>query len=202
MLSISLLRTVLSTPGRQGLFIVQREAELLEEPQQLFRIHLFASLFCKRTPLFGVRRHGEPPGRGISQSTLESEPRLSNIAHVSIRSLQGTSPQETVFCEVISARAEQIMRTIDSSCGPSDRCECNRPCVPAENSITLKSVNSAREGTTSSVSENTCRITECERPRRIGSQSGGSLPHGICIYLYVYIKEEAMAQAARRSYRW
>jgi choline dehydrogenase-like flavoprotein len=38
--------------------------------------------------------------------------------------------------------------------------------VPAENSIALKSVNSAREGTNSSVSENACRIAECERPRR------------------------------------
>jgi hypothetical protein len=38
--------------------------------------------------------------------------------------------------------------------------------VPAENSIALKSVNSAREGTNSSVSESACRIAECERPRR------------------------------------
>ncbi len=58
--------------------------------------------------------------------------------------------------------------------------------VPAENSIALKSVKSAREGTNFSVSE-------CERsaPRAEGHRLGAC----------AYIKEEAIAQAARRSYR-
>ena len=32
--------------------------------------------------------------------------------------------------------------------------------------------------------------------------SRGSPPRGLCIHFCGYIKEEAMAQAARRSYRW
>ena len=85
---------------------------------------------------------------------------------------------------LIKKRTEQL--------GAHDRAR-----VPAENSIALKSVNSAREGTNSSVSENACRIAECERPA-VPAPGAEDHRRGVC----VYIREEATAQAARRSYRW
>jgi hypothetical protein len=60
-----------------------------------------------------------------------------------------------------------------------------------------KSVSSTRVGMNSSVSENTCRIAECERPA-VSAPGAEGHRRAVC----VYIKEEAMAQAARRSYRW
>ncbi len=54
-----------------------------------------------------------------------------------------------------------------------------------------KSVSSTRVGMNSSVSESTCRITECERPA-VPAPGAEDHRRGVC----VYIKEEATAQAA------
>jgi PAS domain S-box-containing protein len=59
-----------------------------------------------------------------------------------------------------------------------------------------KSVIRTRVGM-NSVSENTCRIAECERPA-VSAPGAEGRRRVVC----VYIKEEAIAQAARRSYRW